>query len=374
MKSYTLLFSYLILSLTLLSPSRAATVSGLYETEVPVYGTDSQARSDAMSRAFIDVLVRVSGNRDVSLAPGIPEVLKKPERFAQQFRYQKPSTDFMNTLATRPTKMLWVSFDTNAVNKILQSSGLPIWGQSRPSLMVWLIVEQSGERRLVDAQYTGPGRGILEYAGVRRGVPMILPLMDTKDQVLVKVQDVWAGFLDELLDASKRYNTEAVLIGRVSAQPTGGWQGRWTIVNGDQPPTGWQNAAEQFNDVILSGVDGGSDILARRYAQFVDETSEDVVLLKVSDLKSLGDYAKVKKYLTSLAPVSELLPTQVVNDYIVFRVRFKGSQEGLTRAIKLGNVLFPLDSLPGSIIAAQSGADKGATDQSTALLVYRLMP
>jgi len=363
----SLLFPLLITSLG----ASAATVSKLYEAEAPVYGRDNTSKNDAMRQALIDVLVRVSGNQNVSLSPGMPEVLQNPARYVQQFRYGKPNSEFVQMMATRPTQMLWVRFDSSAINQILQNNGMPIWGQSRPSLMVWLVVEDGGARRLVDAQYNGPGRAILEYAGVKRGIPMILPLMDIKDQVLVKVQDVWAGFLDEMIEASKRYNTEAILIGRVSAISGGGWQGRWTIVNGDEPPTGWQNEAEQFNDVILGGVDGGSDLLARRYAQFVDETMQDAVLLQVSDLKSLEDYARVKKYLASLAPVSELLPMRVFNNKIIFRVRFRGSQSSLTRAIKLGNVLVPMVITP---VAATADSPEGGNDKNAAQLAYRLIP
>ena len=52
-------------------------------------------------------------------------------------------------------------------------------------------------------------------AADERGLPIAWPLLDLQDLNAVTCTDVWGGFEDEIVAASARYRSDAVLIGKV---------------------------------------------------------------------------------------------------------------------------------------------------------------
>lgn len=371
-------FLVLFLLLTPVYTTHAATVSGLYETQVPAYGRNRAARKDAMRRALEEIMIRVSGDRNVAQVPAVAKMLKNPASFVQKFRFQKLTSDQLKDVGKkRPIKSLWVSFEAQAINRVLQSNGLPVWGRSRPSVLVWLALEYEGKRSILAADAKEPVQQRLKYFARKRGLPVVFPIMDLKDQANVKVLDVWGGFLDNLHLASERYKTEAVLVGRVSVSPEGKWLARWNLFHNDTS-SGWEAKADKFDHVLLEGPAGSADSLAKRYAQVVDESSAGTILVRVRDVRSLKDYQRVQRYLQSLTLVSELQASRVNQDVLEMAVSIKGDESGFTRAISLGNVLSPVQIKAPAVTPTADGAVVGAgefqDEETQQVFAYRLLP
>ena len=80
-------------------PATAVTVSGLYTAEVYVADRTESERPKAFRRAMNDVLVRMTGRRDVNALPELQSLVEASRRFVQQYRYiEKNGSDFLRVV------------------------------------------------------------------------------------------------------------------------------------------------------------------------------------------------------------------------------------------------------------------------------------
>ena len=351
----------------------AVEVTGLYEVAVPVAGQGVAERRAALRQAFAEVLLRVTGSRDALGQPGLKQALQRPMGYVQQFRYRLrplPETEGGSDDGAPAEGLLeehqelWVSFDPEAVNTLLAEAGLPLWGRARPATLLWLAVESGGRRELVGGEAGKPFQAALQQAARRRGLPLFFPLLDLEDQAALAFTDVWGNFQDTILRASARYHSEVVLVGRLYRRRDGVWEGRWTLY-GEAPAAFWSVADADPETVLAAGVDGAAERLARRYAQRLDVSAVRAVTLRIDAVRSLEDYARTLRYLSSLDAIADLRVLAVSQDTLLLQTVIQGSREGLRRTIDLGGTLAATtpDLPPGGDDTAE-GAD----------LEYRLLP
>lgn len=310
-------------------PLGAVEVPTLYTAEVPLDQKATNPRGDAYKAALVEVLFRVSGSELAYDEEMVDLLFPSPGAYVTQFR---PGDE----------ESLWVSFDGEAIEKVLRDSGQSVWGSDRPLTLVWLAVDWGqGKREIVAAD--DPDRidqearsidrnrmlreRLLEIAE-RRGLPLLFPLLDTTDLQSVMFADIWGGFDQAIIDASERYEVSSVLIGRVraeSAQPA-----RWS----------WH-----FNGAgaTLSGspetvLDHVADTLAAEFAIGGDQPLETVVL-NVSGVDSVEAYGNVQRLLDEVAQIESYAVTAVSGDRVSYRVDLRGGAERLGRALRLNGLI-----------------------------------
>ena len=356
--------------------ARAVEVANLYEASVPVENQDKDKRADAIRSAFTQVLTRVSGRSDIADAqqfPVITAAIETATRFAQQYRYMKTTP----TLSTQqPGLELWVRFDETAISKLLRDNHLPVWGTTRPATLLWLVVDDHGQRELLGADSHNDTETILQDRAKLRGVPLRLPLLDLTDRAALHVSDVWGNFEGTILQASQRYQTEAVLVGRVFQSYGGNWTGRWSLY-AESGRDDWTVTGTSLTDVLLPGIDKTAESLALRYAQ-VDQVDTGSVLVEVKAIKGLADYNRVLKYLQSIAHVTSVQPIELTAESAVLRVTIPGGRLAVARAVALGRVLAaePVESVPVASLPVVTTKDtaKPEPGKVVADLIYRLVP
>jgi len=256
-------------------------------------------------------------------------LLQQAPRFVQSYRYRE----------TPEGLVLEVQFDARAVRRALIEQGLPLWGRTRPLTLVWLVVQEGGERRLLGEDSAHPALAAIRATARERALPLAFPLLDLEDQMALGVTDVWAGFVDRIARASQRYAPEAVLVGRLYRDLAGSeWVGRWQLLEEGEVIDRWQVRGD-LDWVAGEGVERAADDLAARYAQRPGESA--VVRLWVMGVAALGDYARVGRYLAGLSMVEGVAPAVVEGGRLGLDVRLRGDLKGLTRAIALGSVLVP---------------------------------
>lgn len=333
----------------------AAEVSGLYSAESQVFSQKRSERTTAMVSALAEVLVKVSGRSDVALLPGVAKATRSPGKFLQQYRYRALSAEereralqeaaASNVKAADPQIILF-RFDKAAVDKVLRDNNLPVWGSTRPATLAWLAVQDEGNRYLLANDSLEPVQEMLTREARRRGLALLLPLMDLEDQQGLSFADVWGGFRDPILRASARYRTESVLVGRMYRTNGGEWQAQWTLMEGPQIQS-WAAAGVLPAEVIDEGVSGAIEVLASRYAPVAGEVA-GLLPVTVGDVRNLRDYARVTRYLQSLQPVGQLQVTRVAADQVTFELDVKGGPEAIAQTIALGNVLRPYQPVPAA--------------------------
>ncbi len=367
MKPFSTIVVVFLLALVSLNAA-AVEVDRLYEAEVPVADQGTDQRTEAVHEAFVQVLVKVTGETGIASDAAAKPLLEDAEHFVQQFRYRQPppsapapasaQAPAQDAAPAAPQQVLWARFDPAALNRALGKQGLPVWGRARPATLLWLAVEQNGRRELVGANSGTDMEQTLTAEADLRGLPLRLPLLDLTDQSHLSASDVWGDFDDNILAASARYQTEAVLVGR--AYPAaGGWQGRWTLYQGGSRAV-WDSRGDDRADVLQDGVDGAAQRLAQRFAQV---RSGDVrgqrLLVQVREVGNLGDYTRAMKYLESLSPVISLEPFAVSPGKATFRLETRGGRDAIEQSVRLGRTLEPV-KLPAPDLSAGPAGPPGA--------------
>lgn len=326
--------------LLLVSFAHAETVSNLYEAESPVVGQGSEARAEGIRDAFARVLVKVSGDRGLLSHPEIDGLLGRASSYIQQYRYRMLETEAAARESGQPDRLLWVRFDERAVNRLLRQSGIPVWGVTRPSVLIWLGEEQGAARSLVSLEQQSRLKATLTGVADARGLPVMLPLMDMQDRSAMPVSDLWGGFEADIRGASGRYLPDVIMVGRLRRLGNE-WEGLWTLYLPDKVNR-WQTRAPSKISLAAGGLQQAADALALRYApQQVSEGSTSL-RIRIHGLMRLADYVLVRDYLQSLAMIEQLDLLSAEPETVSFLARIQGGREVLERGIQLGAVLEPV--------------------------------
>ncbi|WP_257286071.1 DUF2066 domain-containing protein [Endozoicomonas sp. SESOKO1] len=332
----------LVLS-TLPGYTSAATVKGLYTQEVPVSGQGYQERADAMSQALANVLVKVAGQREVLSNSVVRRALARPETYISKFGFRSSSVGEDPSLNRQ--QYFQAVFDQQAINQLLRSAGVAIWGPSRPSTLVWLALENGGQRAIVNASGAFPVVFAETFQG--RGLPLLFPLMDFEDTAAVSTVDVWGGFTGKLQEASRRYGSESILTGRLS-QNDERFYGRLSLV--------FRGASQS---VAVNGLDAAAvtqlaadlvgTTLSRHYAIDASDASSKTLLV-VGNIASLEDYAALNRYLERITAIRDVSVYRVAGSTVELELVIDGSESQLADALALGRNLRRVPSAvqPGS--------------------------
>jgi hypothetical protein len=319
----------ILLSLFVPAVALAVEVPTLFTAEVPYDREAEDPRELAYRYALTEILQRVSGSELAMDQQLVEELFPNPAAFVMQFRPGANNT-------------LWVSFDGQAIEQTLRGAGQTFWGADRPLTLVWLAVDwgqgrreivasddperRSAESRSIDRNRLIRER-ILEVAE-RRGLPLMFPLLDSTDLQRVDFADIWGGFDEAVLEASRRYDVNSVLIGRV--RPGSGQRDRWTYYfGGAETPLGGSPEA------VLGRV---ADMLAAQFA-IAGDTPLEVIALDVAGVTSVAAYGDVHRMLRDVPHIENFAVTEVVGDRVSYRVEVRGGAARLGRVLRFGGLI-----------------------------------
>ncbi|MEJ2059801.1 MAG: DUF2066 domain-containing protein [Gammaproteobacteria bacterium] len=325
-----LVFAGLCFALTLLPrPAHAVLVNNLYKDSVAVATRDRDERLDAFKQALAQVLVKMTGDGQVSAQPNVANLLDTATRYVQQYVYQEaPGGQGYN---------LTITFDGKALTRDLVDLGLPVWPAERPATLLWLGVENQGQRSIVSGSSSSTAAQAAQQAAQARGVPILLPLMDLQDKAQVSYSDIAGGFYDDVLKASQRYKADDVLVARVQNQ-AGGWVGRWHLsINGRTDD--WQDSGATLQAVVQDGINQLSDRLAARMASSGTTDQASALEVSVKGIDTLSQYVKVRDYLKQVGLITLVRAVIVKPDEVVYLVRSRGTPKDLERVLLLGDTL-----------------------------------
>jgi hypothetical protein len=184
-------------------------------------------------------------------------------------------------------------------------------------------------------------RALLTDSAAARGLPLILPLVDGEDLQLVNFADLWGDFTDPVLEASRRYRADAVLIGRARGADPETARVRWSLLSGDE--------RIDWNGSVASGPDEAAELLAARLA--AGPGASRALRVAVEGIDSLARYGNVTQYLSSLSNVDACEVVEVAGDRVLYNLRVRGDADQLMRVIALRRLLQPVDPVPGGAAA-----------------------
>lgn len=316
----------------------SATVGDLYTAEVLVQSQAQEERNAGMRSALAAVLVKLTGTRQSAALPEMSEAFENASRFAAQYRYRELPKAADGSPPPAPYA-LSVGFDKKALDRLIEQLALPVWGNTRPQVLVWLAVQETPSRRfLVEPDLYPQFRDAVVGRAKDRGIPVAFPLFDLEDQRSVQLNDVWGNFSDNILRASQRYRADAVLVGRISQDDLNRWVGRWTLYqNGGA--VNWDVVSQSLGVAVADGVERTADTLAQRFAQGAGGAAQQRVTVGLVDVADIGQYGRALNYLSGLDVVKWVQVTSVNAQQVVLDVSVKGSADTLRQVVALGSVL-----------------------------------
>jgi hypothetical protein len=162
----------------------------------------------------------------------------------------------------------------------------------------------------------------------KRGLPLAFPLLDTTDLQSVTFSDIWGGFDERVVDASKRYDANSILIGRV--RPSSGQANRWTYTFGGQT-LNWTGPPENIVGQI-------ADLLAAEFALGGNLPLESL-LLNVSGIQTVDAYGAVQNLLSGVGVIEKIRITEVAGDVVSYEVDVRGGAQRLRRSLRFAGLL-----------------------------------
>lgn len=321
--------------------ANAVEVTNLYQTTVEVPDRSRQSLRHGSQEALAEVVIRVSGDSAALEAYDITQAMAHPDRYIEQYSYERSVKTNPETQLPEPVYKLKVAFNPRSVRQLIRHAGLPIWASNRAEVLVWLVVEDDGGRRLVNSDTAPDLVAQLSKEAARRGLPIAYPINDLQDQLAVSTGDVWGMFMDPIAKASQRYNPGALLVGKVYPPGPDGVVGAWTYQM-DETQEFIETQGVTPADVMAQAINFSADKLAEKYAVVLGEGDADYVWLSVEGVENLRDFALLTEYLDELVAVKQANMDRLQDAETRFRVYLESDLENLKQLFKLDGKLIEL--------------------------------
>lgn len=335
-----LLLALFVLLQALSFPAKATKPGDLYSANVRVSNQSIKERRSASQDALAEVFIRASGKAEVVQNQAIWALLSKPDQFILSYAYQSIARAEPRATAEESQQqgfVLTLDFDAAQINKSLRAANLPVWGSDRPQILLWWVVDDESGRRLINSDKDDYAAQIMQRHAKRRGIPIAWPLLDLQDTNQLSAADVWGFYSDKVQLASKRYGTQAIMMGRARKTGQGRWFGSWLVLINQQQFQFDANGKDlkDLEAVMQQAMDFAADKLAEQYAVIKTAADVDEVILKVSHVDTLADYAELNNYLGGLSAVGQVILKHVDQGTLWYTLKLESDVSNLEQLIRL---------------------------------------
>src|SRR5690606_34604390 len=191
MKSAPIIATFCLLFLSLgtftAAPANALVVDGLYDQEIPVQNQDNDERLRAYREGLSAVILKVTGAQRWLSNSSVERALRDAQSYVQEVSYSSGSVD------GQATSMINIRFDQTLVDGMLRSAGIPVWDRNRPSILLWLTVQNAdGSREMIGSDSEHPVVDIIRDFATERGVPILIPMLDLVDRRNLTLIVAWS--------------------------------------------------------------------------------------------------------------------------------------------------------------------------------------
>ena len=307
--------------------------SDLYVAQAPLESESAAHLKQAKSQAMALMITRLTGQKSSLKTSAVKAALNDPDAYISQL---SRTTD-----AESQQVQLQLGFDQPSVNDLLRRSGLPIWAAKRANILAWLVLEEHGIQEIIADGYIATS-DVLQTEAEQRGLPLVLPLMDLTDQLVIGPSDVWGNFDEVISSASQRYQPHGLLLGRIFKNADNLWQGQGQIQFAANQ-IDWKLAAQTSEQLMALIVENLGQELSRRFALTNDTAGQQESLLHISNVDSLDAYKELQKVLMEVASITHISIHSLQADKLQISVLHQGSRDNLLINLGLQSRLLLLD-------------------------------
>ncbi|MCC4274867.1 DUF2066 domain-containing protein [Marinomonas communis] len=325
--------------LMLSSLGHAVQVSNLYSAvvQVPASLDDRQLLNRAFNEAIDDVLARVSGQQqDIS-----SRVTQKAHQSAASWVAQHSVQDVIDTIegadGPEAAKEINVTFYKESVDSFLYDNDLPVWGENRPSILVWLIEDQSGQRQMFGANQPSSALSKLFDDAKHFGLPVYAPLVDATDRQTLSSSALWGFFEEDILAASQRYQTDVVLAIRLSE-----YRGEAVVESMLLTPNQSSRLISATKPTQQEAVEEVlvrlAALLSDRYASIKTLTPQEMYV-QVDGVRNYTAMSTLRQYISSMGIVKQVQLKSIVEGQVGLDILLNGTPEKFANTVALNSVL-----------------------------------
>lgn len=328
--------------------SWADSIMGLYRSEItlPSSLTESQLLGAAFRQAAKNVLIKVSGRPDLIEETLTNSDLNNAPSWVAQHSILASDQFIEFNGALVESKKVAVTFYEQSINLFLIDRKIAIWGNNRPSILIWLLQENPQGRFLSGVNAPSPLLAAISEQSLINGLPVYAPIMDEIDKNSAPISALWGFFEDEVTQASQRYQTDLFSVVRVRNEfGKRAVDLRVFFPSGDIIPLSF--VAESEADIAININNLLSQLLSEKYAAVRYAGEESQLKMRLTGLDSYDRLQKVQSYLDSITLIRNWRLASIKDDEAFFIIQSDGGVKKLKDSIALGAVLIekPLSAL-----------------------------
>ncbi len=321
-----------------LSVTAALAETNLYSGEVIVPSQGEADRKEAIPAALIQVLQKLSGQREMPFSPALDKALGNADRLLLSFRYKNVVRTGPDGAAIEELRLL-AQFMQPEVDRVVQQAGLPRWRQERPAVQIWVVIDDGSDRELKPIEFSHAWESMEDIAAMR-GLPVSWPELDEEEMQLIDKRLVWGGFTEYLVERGAPADGVAI-IAAMREGPE--WTLRWNLAVGERNWS-WRNGDRELMFALTYGIHQMTDFVSANNAIAASEQGLWTVEVTIGELNNTKNYAACLEYLQNLSLVTAVDILGADPGRVHFRLQLNASSEYLIEAFNRGSVLSPSDT------------------------------
>ena len=376
-------FATTLLVLLPMSPVRALPVSGLYSERIAVANESDSERQRAIRAALESVVLKVTGSRRALELASVSRAINSGQRFVESISYSSETVPAeaveaeaqgeqsdggledepneraqdgqvgasaadspaagVEPPASREQRYITVQFARSLVDEMLTNANVPVWGSNRPSVLVWMVLQNAaGERSMLSADSNPEIMALMQDFASRRGLPILFPLLDFVDRQNLDENQVWTFDAEAIRAASQRYGADSVLAARLHFTASGQLVGLWQFIFRDEIQT-FDGLATDLEAYLFEPLDRFTTELAGYFALMPEAIASQRVRLRVDGVDDLQAYADLVAYMLNLGVVDGVVTTALNGERIDLSLDVLGDVRQLNELISLDRDLLPVE-------------------------------
>ena len=326
-----MIFTYLkrVLLITILSFSAVVAAnpfSNPYQGNVAV-GSFDEAKLKEM--ALKQVLVKVSGNSEIGALPESKLLLKKNQQMLSQYGYRKiQGREYYSAV-----------FDKTKINEALHTMQQPVWGDTRPTTLIWLIHHNVlvSENVITQNRDVAVSRA-LRKTQINRGINVQFPLMDLDDNLAISASDVRGRFYESVAKASARYSRDQFVVAELRTIAADKWRLSWQLVQTKDTSKQHQILiSEKFigkrSEVTQKMVNTLADYYASQYAILENQGEKLTQTLHISGVDTLAKVSQLNTVFKNLYAIDSYQVSAVDGNKMSIEVKVNGGLDSFKNAL-----------------------------------------
>ncbi len=370
-----------ILTGLLLGPTTlsALPVTGLYSYRIEVANESDSERARAFREALAAVIVKVTGDERWLLDPAVVSAIGRAQSYVEAVGYESETIEVPVEVAQVPSpveqadnlagaepvdpdattpidspeipqtqvieqRFINVNFSRALINELLGQANIPIWGSNRPSVLVWMVLQNEiGERAFLSSDTNPELVALIQDFAARRGLPVIFPLFDFEDRRNLPIDAIWALDLETMRSGSARYGADSILTGRLHFTAGGELVGLWQFdfQGNAERFDGFDTDLKQYLTEPLARV---TTQLANYFAIVPENNSSQEFVLRIEGVQDLQDYSALMSYVSGLGLVDGVTIASMDGQRMELKVSVLGDALQLSELIALDRDLLPIES------------------------------